>query len=249
MKEIIKKWYERLGFPAEWDEAFYNILKTKELSPCAVADYDVSEPDKEKNLLMFLYFCEELSEKYKERGIPAEVFDDTVSDVVIWAHVHFDINASVGLTEVNWLYRHFTMRLFRLGRLQFCMAEGALEIHIASGDSITPEKCEESLSLAREFFKKYYPDFSYDKFTCHSWLLDDTLKEFLGETSNIARFMDMFEIKSRDVADDALKYVFRFDAKRENITNFTPKSTLAKKLYDHVLSGKKLYCALGEIKK
>ena len=249
MKTIIKKWYEKLSFPAEWDSDFYSLLERKELSPCRISEYDNALEDKETNLLMYLFFCEELLERYEESGIDGNIFYDTVSDVVIWAKVHYDVNGSLGLTETNWLARHFAMKLFRLGRLQFCMADGELEIHIAAGDAITPEKCESSLSLAKDFFKKHFPDFEYDKFTCHSWLLDETLLSFVGEDSNIAKFRNMFEIKSSEEADDALRYIFRRDATRENLSMFTPTTSLAKKIYDHVQNGGKLYCTLGEIRK
>ena len=249
MKAVIEKWYKKLSFPKEWDANFRLLLERKELVPCRIAEYDNSCEDKEQNLLMYLFFCEELSESYAARGIDENVFYDTVSDVLIWAKVHYGINGALGLTETNWLARHFAMKLYRLGRLQFCMAEGELEIHIAEGDSLTPEKCENSISLAKAFFKKHFPDFKYDKFTCHSWLLDETLLRFVGEDSNIAKFRSMFEIRSSEEADDALKYIFRRDATRENLSSFTPKSSLAKKIFDHVQNGGKLYCALGEIRK
>ncbi len=249
MKTIIKKWYEKLSFPPEWDAEFYSLLEKKELAPCLISEYDNSCEDKERNLLMYIFFCEELSESYAAQGIGKDVLFETLSDVVIWAKVHYEINGSLGLTQVNWLSRHFAMKLYRLGRLQFCMAEGELEIHIAEGDSLTPEKCENSISLAKAFFKKHFPDFRYDKFTCHSWLLDETLLAFVGEDSNIAKFRSMFEIRSSEEADDALKYIFRRDATRENLSMFTPTTSLAKKIYDHVQNGGKLYCTLGEIRK
>lgn len=249
MKKVIEKWYKRLSFPPEWDAEFYSLLEKKELSPCLISEYDNCCEDKERNLLMYIFFCEELSESYAAQGIGEDVLFETLSDVVIWAKVHYEINGSLGLTQVNWLSRHFAMKLFRLGRLQFCMAENELEIHIAEGDSLTPEKCGSSLSLARAFFSKHFPEFEYDKFTCHSWLLDETLLSFVGEDSNIAKFRNMFEIRSFEESDDALKYVFRFDATRENLSSFTPKSSLAKKIYDHALNGGKLHCALGVIGK
>jgi len=247
MKAIIKKWYDRLSFPAEWNASFNSLLENAELCPCTVSEYDNSTYDKQKNLLMYLYFCEELSNRYATLEIPENTLYDTLSDVVIWAKVHFDINGELGLTEVNWLRRHFSVQLFRLGRLQFCMADGELEIHIPDGEPFTPDKCRESLTLAKSFFAKYFPDFRYDKFTCHSWLLDDTLLNFVRPDSNIASFMRMFDIKSREESFDALKYVFRFDARRETLSDFTPKTGLAKKLYDYVQGGGKLYCSLGEI--
>lgn len=247
MESIIKKWYERLGFPQEWRNDFEEILESTELSPCSVNEYN-DTTDAARNLLMYLFFCEELQKEYQKVGIPETILFDTLDDIVIWAKVHYDINETIGLSETDWLRRHLTMQLFKLGRLQFCMAEDELEIHIPSGGAMLPEQCEASIRKSKEFFKTYFPDFVYDKYTCHSWMLDDTLLNFLGENSNIIRFMRMFNIKSREKSDAALKYIFRFDATRENVLHLPVNSGLAEKVRQYVLHGGDLYEVLGEIK-
>ena len=45
-----------------------------------------------------------------------------------------------------------------------------------------------------EFFKKYFPEFEYKAFTCHSWLLYPWNLEVLGPGSNLAAFIGDFEI-------------------------------------------------------
>ena len=70
MKAVIEKWYKKLSFPKEWDADFRLLLEKKELAPCRIAEYDNSCEDKEQNLLMYLFFCEELSESvYDEFGV------------------------------------------------------------------------------------------------------------------------------------------------------------------------------------
>ncbi len=247
MKSIIKKWYDNLGFPKEWEKEFNELIENKKFSPCNIEEYNDAE-DVARNLPMYLFFCEKLQKKYESVNIPEKILFDTLSDIVIWAKVHYDIHGTLGLSETKWLRRHLTMKLFKLGRLQFCMADGELEIHIPSGEAMFPEQCEASICQSKQFFKTYFPDFVYDKYTCHSWMLDDTLLNFLSEGSNIIKFMRMFEIKSREKSDAALKYIFRFDATRENVSTFPAESSLAKKIRQYVIDGGLLYEALGEIR-
>ncbi len=248
MQQIIRKWYKKLGFPAEWESEFEKLLESEILAPCMLEEYDDKE-NLTRNLPMFLYFCEAVEKKYNEMGISEEILLDTLSDILIWAKMYKSIYGTLGLEETGWIKRHLKMRLFRLGRLQFCMAEGELEIHIPAGGSMIPELCRDSISRSKSFFEKYFPDFVYSKYTCHSWLLDDTLLKFVSEDSNIAKFMRMFDVKTRDESYSGLKYIFRHDARRENLGSFEPKTRMAREVKEYVLGGGKLFEGLGEIPK
>ena len=85
---------------------------------------------------MFLYFCEDLEKYYKKTGISEDILLDTLSDIVVWTKIHFRINKKIGLSETHWLVRHLSGRLFKLGRLQFCMESEEIEVHIQEGASI-----------------------------------------------------------------------------------------------------------------
>ena len=123
-QDIIKKWYYALDFPREMDEPFEAALASIDIdSDTTVADYEADEKNGAKNLLYFLYFCEEISRKYKERGIPDEILYDTLRDIVVWTKTWSKLKGELYLGETNWLKRHLGMRLFKLGRLQFCMKQ------------------------------------------------------------------------------------------------------------------------------
>lgn len=246
MKQIIRKWYKKLGFPTEWEFEFENLLESVKLYSCTLEEYNDKE-DLARNLPMFLYFCEDVEKRYKELGIPEKVLLHTLSDILLWTEMFKSIYGTLGLQETKWISRHLGLKLFRLGRLQFCMADGELEIHIPKGDGMTPELCLDSIKKSKIFFKKYFPEFAYDKYTCDSWLLDETLLRFVKTDSNIAKFMKMFEIKERKESYSALKYVFRHDARLENIRDFEPKSRMAAGIKEYVLAGGILYTGLGEI--
>ena len=247
MKNIIQKWYTALAFPEEWNNEFEQLLARYELTSCTVEDYDDTE-DMQRNLLMFLYFCENTEAIYEEKKLPHDVLMDTLGDIVVWTKVYWSMHNTLGLAETRWLRAHMTGQLFKLGRLQFILKEGYAEIHIPRGAPLLPNACQDSLSRAKVFYKTYFPEKPFDKFTCHSWLLDDTLKQFLGSDSNIVKFMEMFEIKERGgAADDAIQYTFRWDARRATISNFEAKNSFAVKLKEYVLNGGALYTPLGEI--
>lgn len=263
-QKIIKKWYDLLDFPKEYDADFERYLKTA--LPTALSTIEEYQPEShtpEQNLLAYLYFCEELSLKYRAKGIPDEILMDTLSDIVTWCNVYYSIYAAAGLEEVHWLKNHLTFRLFKLGRLQFKMSpsefdipevkikrgDSVLEIHIPEGGAMTPEKCKASIEAANSFFAEYFPDFEWEYYTCHSWLLDGGLSEILKEDSNILTFQRMFKITEREQSDAIIKYTFRWDARRESLAEFTPKSSFAQKVKNKALSGGKFFEVLGYIKR
>ena len=137
-----------------------------------------------------------------------------------------------GLLIPGWLGLHFRGEIYQLGRLQFqrsrlggrtgeaVRAAGlplgpedfALDVHVPGFlGPITPEACDRSLALAREFFARHFPEEPYQVATCHSWLLDPQLAGYLPKDSNIVRFQDRFRIayEKKEAADgDPVAFVF-----------------------------------------
>ena len=107
------------------------------------------------------------------------------------------------------------------------------------------EDCQKSIEKAKEFFATYYPEFQYKCFTCHSWLLDETLGEILKPNSNILGFKNMFHIVERTESDAILKYVFNWNTIRRKIRSEIPNSSFATKVKERALAGGKFYENLG----
>jgi hypothetical protein len=63
-----------------------------------------------------------------------------------------------------------------------------IEIHIPGGESMDIRACIASLQEASEFFPRYFPDYPFKAFVCHSWLLNNQFQEFLSPESNIIKF-------------------------------------------------------------
>lgn len=254
---IIEKWYKKLPFPKEYDEAFYAALKTVFVSPDATLDaYDKKSEDGIKNLLHYLYFCEKVEEAYAKRGIPEEILVDTLSDIVIWTKIWSDIKGSLYLGELAWLTCHLSARLYKVGRLQFCIprpenekGRATVEVHIPAVGKLTPELASASIASAKEFFATYFPEYSYDRFTCDSWLLDETLKKYLPENSNIICFGNMFTRTHKTPSDALLRYIFRWDIERETLDTVEATSSLGVRVKEAIAKGETFYETYGYILK
>lgn len=264
MKSIIEKWYKKLSFPSFYDSLFKEALSMATLSfPKEYSLYNPQDYTAQENLLAHLFYCEALEKTYKEMGIGEDVFLATIFDIVLWTNVWYKMNGEIGLDETAWLSRHFSGKLYRLGRLQFCLGgfendypahgikkgENVIEVHIPADGKLSFEECTASFIRARAFFAQHFSDFSYRFYSCHSWLLDTSLKRFVGENSNVYLFGSRFEEIDKHQGDDVLRYVFRWDAKRENLHNFAAKSTLARALKEAVKNGEAFYEVLGIIPK
>jgi hypothetical protein len=70
-------------------------------------------------LLAYLAALPYAEKEYRRRGIPAKIFDDTMSDIRRYLLVVYDLEGRWGFREFMWIWLHLTCELFRLGRLQF----------------------------------------------------------------------------------------------------------------------------------
>lgn len=263
-KAVIRHWYGRLGFPAEFDGEFYAALETVSVSPDLTPEtFDWESQDGILNLMSVLYLCQGLKARYDELGIPEELLLDNLGDIVRWAKIWSELKGQLYLGELCWLKWHFRMRIFKLGRLQFLtgfarqdipaagVREGdpVLEIHIPRCGPLDPQACKASLAAAPAFFAKYFPEHPWKCFTCNSWLLDDTLREILPASSNIRQFQDLFVPVSRVPSDAIARFVFRWQATREQVMEMPADTSLKKAILERYRRGGTFYASLGFIAK
>ena len=239
MKAIIKKWY---------DSYFEKLLSETELTPCTIDDYK-STKDYKMDLLMSLYFCESTAKKAKEQGLTYDVILDTFSDITKRVCAFVRENNELGMYGHEWTTLAHGLNLHKLGRLEFMPSADKMEVHIPAGEPFDTDACVDSFLKSVDFFDRYHPDFKYDTYSVDTWLLDDTLVRFLDKDSNILRFARLFDKKNKTESDDAIRFVFGWNATRENLSKFEIKNSFMQKLYDYITDGGKLYRVYGEIKK
>ena len=240
MNELALKWFKFFDF-----ENTFEIAKTED----------------GERFVEHLCKCEELYNKYQQKGISDEIFTNTVADFKNSANLYKNSKGTYGITTAGaeWLELIFSFKLFRLGRLQFCITginydvpednlkkgDSIIDVHIPRGDSITEHLVTESFDMAKEFFKKYFPDYKYDYYICHSWMLDDTLYKFLDENSNILKFKSMWQPRVKLEMDSILYFVFYPNGSRDTLDNYTPTSSFAKKVKEYAKQGGVFYNVLG----
>lgn len=261
-KKIIEKWYKRLGFPPEYDREFYELLEHTDIDPTQTADsYNLGEHDGGEALLMQLYFVEVVRKEYIAHHIPDEIFYDTMHDIVRWTKIWYSLAGRLCLLELPWLRLHLTFKLFKLGRLQFCMQEfdkdypdfgisvgdTFLDVHIPAEGVLDAVECEKSFRSAGKFFAEYFPDFKYKYFSCFSWLLDNTLTKYVKPDSNIMRFQRLFTPIDRIAADDILRFTFSRAATRENLDGYEAKNAFQQRIKDAISAGEIFYETKGII--
>lgn len=263
VRATIETWYKQLEFPAEYDNEFYAYLDTVEIDPEVTAETYEEDPDGAKNFLTYLYCCEALKRRYEEKGIDLSILYATLQELWLWTRSRTNRAGKLWLADLWWVKKTMTMKLFRLGRLNFCMGEeehdlpelglpkGApiIEVHIPRAPSLKAEDCAASLAQARSFFATYFPDFHYREMTCDSWLLDDRLLEILPPESNILKFQALFDIVLQKPSDETLNYVLGRPTTRETVAEKEATTSLARKVKEYAMNGVEFHEGYGLIKR
>jgi hypothetical protein len=79
---------------------------------------------KRDNLFYFLAYLAVLpytEEQYRQIGISSDIFDATIQDVIQYFIKNSEKHGDWHLELFQWVWRHFSARLFRLGRLQYML--------------------------------------------------------------------------------------------------------------------------------
>lgn len=209
------------------------------------------EPQLEAGLLPIFvlgHMADYALEQNTARGIQKEVTVATLKDVNLWIGNYELQHGVLGLAEFHWLTKHYTGRLFRLGRLQFIhepvkygAPEGdvVLDTHIPQDAPLNEEACLASFAWAKEFFAAHFPEKDPKYFICGSWLLNPQLADLLGEDSNITKFMRLWSgyCPAANSSNQAIQRVFGLGFKAEDMANAPENTRLQRALKAHFLKG------------
>ncbi len=152
---------------------------------------------------------------YAEKGLPRQVFTDTMRDITVWVRDAAWAYRVTGLCNVPWIAHVLFLEIIWVGRLEFEFSKTnfaaarlplearrsvpiadktpILNVHIPASGKLLPQAVEDSFSMAEQFFAKHFPQYEYAGFVCDSWLLDQNNRSFMQADSNILRFADAFD--------------------------------------------------------
>lgn len=148
------------------------------------------------------------------RDVDEAVWIGTMKCFSRFVREHFASRSYYGFDRGFWTTRQRDAKLFRLGELEYELvveADGAraIGLHIPSDASLEPERLNASLSKARDFLSRRFPDWADAPIKCSSWLLSPALKDLLPPGSRILAFQAAFDLTGTNPeADDVLQWVF-----------------------------------------
>ena len=188
---------------------------------------------------------------YKEKEIPEKIFFDTMKCFTRFINETYKMTGIFSFDRYWWTTRQVGCHLFRIGELEYEIKQTEettyISLHIPSDADFSPAQVYKSLLEAKKFFEKFYPELKYAEYRCHSWLLDNQLKSMLNENSNIINFQNRFEIFNEGEIDfEFIEWVF--NTKSKDFTTLTEKTSLQKKLKQHLLSGGVIRNSFGRMK-
>lgn len=210
------------------------------------------------HLYVFLAGVPAVLELNGRRGIPEEVTWSTLGDVGLQIANYETRHGRPGFDGAFWVWQHFRGAIFRLGRLQYGFSGADLDgcpmprsvrtlgVHIPALGPLTPQRCDDSLTLARAFFLRHFPERPCRLATCASWLLDDQLTEYLPASSNIVRFQERFTLVpgwTKPGDDDTVRFVFGYVP--ASLDELPQKTTLERAVVAHMRRGRSWRIRLG----
>lgn len=205
--------------------------------------------------LVFVCLSKRAKEVYALKGIPSEIFYNNMLDLKYKLDECKLVYNIVGSFVARWFVAFFNATRFTLGRLQFEIKNfnkdynnngrilkpdsKVINIHIPRSLKPLDEKsCDESFSLAKEFFKSEFDDDI--PFYCNSWLLYQENKKILSEKSNTYRFISRFDIIDQ-YADKNFDNLWRIFDTMERCPDKLPEKTPMQKAYKaHLKNGGKI---------
>ena len=203
---------------------------------------DSGVPRYASDMLVLLYAAEKMAERYKETGIPDEIYLDTLSDLRNKLIECKKLKGEWGTFVAWWLAGYFRLNRFALGRLQYEVVdhEGkpALNCHIPSGSPLRFEAVMDSLRKAYDF----YPSVRMDgKITvvCHSWLLYPPHRELFTDGSNLRRFVDLFTVTegTPDPKNQSLWLIFYKNYNSVSLDELPVETSLQRAFVEYLRAG------------
>lgn len=120
-----------------------------------------------------------------------------------------------------------------------------IAFHIPAGEGYTPERMRNSMKLAVEFYKNYYPELPMKGFWSESWLYDKRLSLLIGKGKNITNVQEELFCYSGGW-DGEMLYIHLFPNMEARLEECVCTTTLQKNAKKMLLEGGR-FCSTGMI--
>lgn len=234
------------------------------------------DPDGLKILKVLLGYLPVSRELYRAKRIGEEVFTDTMKCFSRFTYECKKNIGRLCFDRAFWVGKQLSLIIFRLGALEYeykvivknakipsnlnILNNGAgayigktpsadpyeCAIHVPSDADLSPLSVDKSFVLYESFTSEFYPIFIGSVVTLHSWLLSSSLKKILPPDSNIIRFQSRFRMVS-EVDDDSFRY-WVYGSNDIPDADLPENTTLQRGIKAYLLSGRKVFTALGVLK-
>lgn len=182
---------DRLFYRATWDAGREEIKKA------------LGEDTKGIKILTCVLKCGmKTYENYLSHGTEEEILIDTMKCFQRFIEEHRVSYGTFAFDRDFWTARQISGNLLRIGELEYELVQEKdkkyISIHIPPDTKMTGKKFWDSYEKAKEFMKKFFPEYQDADVVCDSWLLSPALQNVLPENSNILRFQKAFMIEQAD---------------------------------------------------
>lgn len=116
-----------------------------------------------------------------------------------------------------------------------------LRMHIPPGGEMSPERCRDSLLLARSFFSRYFPERQVAAVSCGSWIFNPGLRKILPAGSNLLRFQEeLYLYPTPSGPWDGLWFIYLRSGRPD--ATFPLQTSLQKRVYEAIARGDRWRC-------
>lgn len=202
-----------------------------------------------KMLYCQLECARRLFSRYREKQIAKSIYIDTMKCFTRFIEECREKNGQMYFDRGWWTYRQTSMNIFRIGALEYQFkeyeGEKAIALHIPSDADMSRDSVDASLQQAGLFFRTYYREYEYSKYTCNSWLMSPVLRPLLSRDSHILSFQNRFEIMKEDREDkEYIEWLFCVPTNTE-YRDLPHRTSLQRKVRELLLKGGAVGSAFG----
>lgn len=192
-------------------------------------------------------------------GLAPPQTDRALSNLASQLSSHRSLHGAPGLSEQNWLTRHFRGLVIDFSPLHVerthyaepittgtgpRAGEPVLALHIPPG-RLDPAACTRAIGAARRFVSSRFPG-EYRYAVCTSWVLDPQLREYLPATSNIVRFQERFVLSEHTGPDRTATLLnFAFGRAATDLWSLPGRTALERAVLRHASSGRPWHFRTG----